>query len=242
MTTNVFDKEAGVLATDSRWSYSLPGVANIYVDNVEFEKIASDGILAFMFAGDSLKINEWKSWINSPNKVVMNQPKPVEHGFSICMVDVKMQEIVLEKYQEIKRDGARFAGTGAIAANRCWEENRDPKKAVESAIVEDCFSGGEVKYLDLLRGTNNLCKKDEFSSIKSGVQTRGYVMYFQNQNQNHIPVAEAANADERISQTIAKIAKGDVGMTAPSPAAESQWSDQDREDLTNALLKYYPAK
>lgn len=240
MTTNVFCKAGATLATDSRWSVTIPGYAVIYVDDTRFEKIVMDGPLAYMFAGDSGRINAWKAWIGSPNKVVMARPSVEGRGMALCIVDMEKCEVVFESNQEITFPEARFAGTGALAAHGCWSKNKDARKSVETAKIADRFSGGTVRFVDMKSKAHNLQVPDDFDSVRADINTRGMVMYFQ--NPQHVSLKSAAQNDPLVADAAKKLASGEITLTAPSAAAENEWSEEAVKRLDQVLGQYYPAK
>ena len=222
-------------ATDSRWSLSL-GHAVLYIDDTSFEKIAHDGKLVFIFAGNSARIRDWKAWIANPQSTVSVRP-PVD-DIAICIIELASATVVFEHDQHIMVDDGRFAGTGAWPAYTCWNVNRDALKAVESAKLADRFSGGNVKFFNLSTGEKNLNEPDDFDSIKNELLTRGMVMYFQ--NPAHVPVKEAAANDKVVDVALDQIAKGQQSLTAPCPAAANQWTEDEKSRLDSVLERYYP--
>lgn len=242
MTTNVYDKDKSLLTTDSRWSYrplsdGVPSTQVVaYVDDTGFDKIAFDDVAVFMFAGPGDLIDRWKTFVSSPNKVLLRRPD-VARTFAICMILKSSGEIVMEHGQKIKGSGFRFAGTGAEPAYECWSSNKDPKKAVKSATTKDPLSGGTVKFFQSQDGTHNLDTGVAFSSVAEQFLAKGQVMYTA---QNAIvPVAQAAQQDPRIAALVAKVQKGGVSAEAPSGYDPVVWTPEDEQRLDDALSKLY---
>lgn len=249
MTTNVYDKAAGVLASDTRWSYRLvqdgpicSTVALLYVDDTGFEKIEYQPDYSYIFAGPSDLIDRWKMWINSPNRAV-EAPPGVANDFALCIIEMATGEVFEEHGQRIRDDLYRFAGTGAEPAHNCWKKSKDPRKAVRSATDGDIFSGGEVKYLNLKDSSNNLDASGTYELIKQHTLKRGMVMYTSGNNAP-VSIDEAAARDPRIKELVAKIAKGDAVAEAPCGLDTVVWTDSDVKRLNSSLQRMYgtPAK
>jgi hypothetical protein len=244
MTTNVFDKSAGILASDTRWSFRLvqdgplkSTLALLYVDDTGFEKIEHQPDYSYIFAGPSDLIDRWKKWINSETRNV-EAPPGVANDFALCIVEMATGEVIEEHGQRIRDALYRFAGTGAEPAHNCWKTNKDPRKAVQSAAAGDIFSGGEVKYLSLKDSSHNLDGSGTYESINQLTLKRGMVMYLSG---NHAPMSidEAAANDPRIKHLAQKIAKGEVAAEAPCGLDTVVWTDTDVQRLNASLQKMY---
>jgi hypothetical protein len=249
MTTNVFDKSAAVLASDTRWSYRLvqdgpikSTVALLYVDDTGFEKIEFQPDYSYIFAGPSDLIDRWKKWINSPTRSVVPSPG-YANDFALCIIDMSTGDVFDEHGQRIRDAMYRFAGTGAEPAHNCWKQFKDPRKAVRSATDGDIYSGGEVKYLNLTDSTNNLDTSGTIESIKQSTLKRGMVMYTSGNNAP-MPIDEAAANDPRIKDLVTKIAKGEAIAEAPCGLDTVVWTDTDVSRLNASLHRMYgtPAK
>lgn len=242
MTTNVYDRDKNVLTTDSRWSYrpisdGVPSTQVVaYVDDTGFDKIAFDDVAVFMFAGPGDLIDRWKSFVCSKNKVLLKRPE-VARTFAICMILRGSGEIAMEHGQKIKGTGFRFAGTGAEPAYECWNSNRDPKKAVESATAKDPLSGGKVKFFQRHDGDNNLDTEVDFSSVAEQFLVKGMVMY--TAQSTSIPLAQAALTDPRVAELVSKVKMGGVSAEAPSGYDPVVWTPEDEQRLDDALSKHY---
>ena len=238
MTTNVFDGHAGLMASDSRWSNSDLGYAVLYVDDAEFEKIVRTEKLAFMFAGDAGKIKEWKEWAVDPAAMIRTMPDP--DGVAMCMVDIKTGEIRREFDcdPDCMVEKARFAGTGAKHAYKCWTDNRDAKKAVSTAIGADRYSGGQVKFLELSTGENNLSKKDRYESIVELFKSKGKYMFIQPQGKLGEEL-DVDTGDEAVKALAHKVASGEARLEAPT-SSRRVWSPEEKEELKRVLSEYYP--
>lgn len=224
-------------------------IAMLYVDDTGFEKIVFDSKYSYMFAGPSDLINEWKTWIASPTKLM--QPRPaVRDDFAVCFIDSETKIVRFEHGQRIRDDKYRFAGTGAVPAHKCWTANTDPIKAVESAKESDIFSGGTVKYLDISNRTSsslneasvahNLNLNGSFDSIKAATLSKGMVMYTQ-VNKANLPINEACANDPRIKDFVSKIANGEVVAKAPCGLDTVVWTETDEKRLDDALNDMFSA-
>jgi hypothetical protein len=240
MTTNVFDGHVGLMTSDSRWSNCSLGYVIVYVDDADFEKIICTDRLAFMFAGDAAKINQWKRWALDPNSVMRTVPDP--DGVAMCMVDIATREIRREFDcdPECVDEKARFAGTGAKPAFKCWSGNRDARKAVLTAIDADRFSGGPVKFFEFETKLNNLSKVDRFESIGELMQNKGKFMPIK-PSQGQVGVEyDVETGDEAVKALARKIVSGQASMEAPT-TTKNTWTPEQKQQLYKVLAEYYPA-
>jgi hypothetical protein len=238
MTTNVYDVKAGVLASDSRWSYTIKDgetlIAVVYSDDTGFDKIEVHESVCALFAGNSKLIDDWKQWIRSPNKIVLPRPR-VEDGFAMCLVNMANNRIAFEHGQKIIDDEKyRFAGTGAKPAHSCWTVNKDPIRAVKSASKADRYSGGEVKFIQLKDKQHNTKPDGLFDSINKTICERGIVMYVTYEGKT-VPIQDAAKTDLRIRDLTMKIARGETSAEAPSGLDPIVWTESDVKRLDAAL-------
>jgi hypothetical protein len=239
VTTNVFDKAKNVLASDSRWSYELKSdgspapIAVAYVDDTGYDKIAYDIDTGYLFAGDGLLIDKWRTWALSDIQVMLQRP-PVTDGFAICMTDLETGDVIYEHGQQVIDTYCRMAGTGYRGAYECWVKNGDAKKAVVSAAKKDYFSGGEVKFLNGFDRKNNLSFASSFSSIKDQFLVKGMVMYT-TPFQSPIPLEQAAAKDTRIADLIQNVKMGALSAGAPSGYDPVVWTPSDVARLDEAL-------
>jgi hypothetical protein len=243
MTTNVVDGALHVMASDSRWSFPITGAggapyAVLYVDDTDFDKIELGDDYAMIFAGPALLMEKWKRWLQDPGRSVRKRP-PVEMYFALCMVEVESRQIIFEHGQTIAGSDHRFAGTGALGAYTCWKQNRDPIKAVKSACIDDMYSGGEVRKLDLKSRKHNLKQSHDSKSINKQLVTNGVIMYT---SQKQISVADAVKSDPVVKKAVKKIATGKVSAHAPAGLDPIVWTDADVKRLDDALEKHFGKK
>jgi hypothetical protein len=240
MTTNVYDQAKNVVATDSRWSYSVKGKTGLdlpditgFVDDTGFDKIVFDDTAAFMFAGPGELISLWRDAILQRS---LGRSRPgVARNFAICMVRRADGEVVHEHGQKIAGALFRFAGTGAEPAYECWKQNQDPRKAVLSAQLKDRASGGDVRYLERDTWSHNLDFSKPFAVIAEKFLEKGRIMYT---NQS-IPVAEAVKTDPRAQEFVGRVKAGTIQAEAPSGYDPVIWTPDDEARLDKALADHY---
>lgn len=247
MTTNVFDKKLGVLATDSRWSIPYLDWV-IFLDDSHFEKIERFKTSAFMFAGKGDGIQAWKDWIRSNPSDLSQRPSP--NGVAVCIVDTKNNETIYAERQDIMLENASFAGSGCILAHNCWSTYKDPIKAVETAKLGDVYSGGDVKYLNCVDNSDNLnsitaveLRLENIKMVSQAILDRGLVMKNTSVTNNAIPFRKmldaAANDAASFKALEGKIANGEIFPDAPCAAMHNEWSKEEIQSLDNALHKVF---
>jgi hypothetical protein len=245
MTTTVYDKTNKLLTSDSRWSYDRDfGV--LYVDDIGFDKIeAAPGMhgigYVFLFAGNSGVIQQWKTFIRS--NPAPGSASPSCDGIALLVVVVSTGEIVFEYGQDIRLPDSiqptiSFAGSGSIHAALCWESNQCARKAVDSAKSLDTFSGGEIKYFELLSGQHNLNAQIDLSDMSKAFIEKGMVMFKPN-SQTPVPVKEAAANDARVKDLCDKIASGQITLNAPCDAMFNRPTPEDEHRLKDAMARVF---
>lgn len=235
MTTNVTDLKSGQMASDSRWSFDRSKFA-LCVDDVGFDKIVAHHGLAFVFAGNSKRIQEWKDWINtSPTSAGY---MPSVNGVAVCMVERQTPKVVFNWGQDIARPGVFFAGSGSLHAFTCWDENKDAQKAVASAMAVDIFSGGQVKYLRFACGSHNIVNNASYKDINQQLAQKGVVMYHNQSYKACVPVQEAVANDSEVRDAVDQITSGALVASAPCDAMHNDWPDEKVEELRSVLNEY----
>lgn len=235
MTTNVFDKSALALATDSRWSFRVQNHAICYVDDTGFDKVFIDGAgnFAACFAGNANLIELWKTWLATD----LNSPEPpvFQDGMSIsiCLVD-REGSVLIDANQDIfHEDGSRFAGSGALDAYECWKVNKSATKAVESAKLIDLYSGGSVKSADLSSGSHNIANDVSLQDVNQIFIEKGFVMYLT--NPQPVEFGKAAANDPLLQQVKADLSAGNVQISAPCDSMYQDWSAEQKSKLASAV-------
>lgn len=235
LTTTVHDKNAKLITSDSRWSCNLSNSEILYIDSSEFEKMVEVDQFALVMAGDAILISHWKNWAKGditrqiPN-VVRNDALGNEHHISICMIFKPSTVLFDVDVATIVTPHARFSGSGRSVAMDCWEDNKCAKKAVDSAIDADIYSGGSVKYVELSTQDNNLSADtatvDELHRL---MQNEGYVM---NTKTNEIvEIKDYNNRDD----VVKGMENGKLVASAPTGSDESPWNESQKSALENAV-------
>lgn len=238
MTTNVFDGGCSVVATDSRWSKQV-GKWLIYIDDARFEKLELYKSFCFVFAGSGRVIQQWKSWIqSSPTDF---STKPGCDGISVCIVNTTDKSVLFTQNEDIVKDNAYFYGSGARHAYRCWDANRDPKKAVETAKSFDACTGGDVKFIDMKSMSHNLhqvTKQVSLQMVEQALDSRGMVMELnQGMHTGNPPfkLADVASSDKELLQAKEQLSSGAMSLEAPCDGMYSEWSKEQKDKLDDAL-------
>ena len=246
MTTNVFDGNAGMLATDSRWSIPWGSHRIIYVDDAQFDKIELYEDTAFVFAGKGDGVQVWKNWIRSrPTDLSL---RPNVEGVSICMVDVPTGAIEeFSRGDNIVREGAYFAGSGKLHAYKCWDANRDAVKSVATAKQMDYCTGGETKFLELATRSHNLSYPTvnvTVEMVARAIDERGTVVDISVGNSGVVPfnLKDIAANDGELASLKAKIASGEISPEAPCDGMYTEWTDGQKSKLDNALSRVFKLK
>lgn len=235
MTTNIYDRNVPKLVSDSRWS--IEGDTYItYIDDYGCDKILCTESTAFMFAGSGLLIQAWKDWLQEKGKT--EDRPPITEGelvIAICAVNMVTGVVEIECRQAHTLPDARFTGTGWRSAHACWEINKDPCKAVESAIASDTFSGGTVKFVNLSNGENNIQNTATMTDTLKAMASTGWTMFKHNLSQP-IPIKDAAKQDPAVQELVHDLAAGNARVCAPYPGMDIPWT-QAEEDALDANLR-----
>jgi hypothetical protein len=236
MTTNVFDRNVRLMATDSRWSLSY-GPYLIYLDDSGFDKIEICGGYGFMFAGLGRQVQRWKAWLRSaPGS---NAGQPDHNGMAVCMVRIADGQEMFCAGAQIRNDESVFAGTGSHSAYSCWAQNRDARKSVETAKLYDKFTGGDVKFFDLKTGNHNLVLGANITATDVQIQLgrRGLVMEIKSEPRSGapFPLKDAVASNDVLAEASKKIVSGELQACAPCDQMHNQWSDDEKERFDQAL-------
>lgn len=235
MTTNVYDQNLGVMATDSRWSVRQ-GNYVIYLDDTGFDKIEVRHQAAFMFAGNGKRIQEWKMWLRTDPPDDSGQPS--EEGVSICIADTSTKIMQSFGKENVIYKGGYFSGTGTLFAFACWSVNSDPKRSVETAKKFDLFSGGEVKFFDFSTKSHNLnypTVEITIDMVGEAISKRGIAMKTNLNATQMPPFVLASNDEEELADIRRKIASGEISANAPCDGMYKEWSQQEKADLKKTL-------
>ncbi len=238
MTTNVICRMQKMLASDSRWSFALPGSPNLlaYVDDTGFDKLAIRGDHAMVFAGDGLLVEKWKQWFTQLELDFEHLP-PVEREIEgllepepvlISLIRTSSCEILYETEDFLAHgESATFAGSGASFAMNCYAENGCCKTAVATAGKHDPATGGETKFIDLSTRQHNLSRIS--ASLREATQAfmeRGIVMDI---------TTKEKTAFRDLIGTSSAIDVGDAGLSAPIGKSGHRWTEHEKGKLFAAL-------
>ncbi len=242
VTTTVYDLSAQLLTSDSRWSAKTDDLSAIaFLDeDVGFDKIEHAHGHAFLFAGDSAVIDQWKQFLRG--KPGSAQGRPGLAGIALLIVAVAGGNIRFSHGQDIwlPNNGSPhlpasvFAGSGSHWAAVCWNTNRCGKKAIDTAKQWDVFSGGATKFFDLATGENNLSNTASLAEMKRLFIEKGMIMYV-NGAQQPLPLKTAAANDHKVKQLCDAIAKGQIAPSAPCDAMFGTPTADDEQRLDEAL-------
>jgi len=241
LTTNIYDITIPKLASDSRWSVQKKDEFGIekficYVDDSGCDKIISINGISYMFAGNALLIQQWKDWLLSNPDSSNNMPEtedsnnPAQVNIAICAVNEKTHKIEIECRQFNKLPEAISTGTGGVFALECWEINKDPCRAINSAIQKDRYSGGAVKFINLSDMSHNLQNNASLADIINLMREEGFIMYSSKQAAS-IPISDAAKNDPDVLDMVNTLTSGNVNICAPYPGMDTPWSNEEKVEL-----------
>lgn len=252
MTTNIFDGNSGVMATDSRWSIEY-GCWLYYLDDTGYSKIERLNGMAIMFAGYGGKIQEYKDWIRSNPTDFSRQPDV--KGMSVCMVEESTGNVEVKEEQDIDTNNVLCAGSGARPAYGCWTSNKCSKKAVESAKLVDPCSGGDVKFIDFKNSETNLAEyaaetQLTIAQISANIMKRGISMKIRTTPTGtpDLPFVKAAGEDAANEEQLARaavselVATGKLSANAPCDGMHNDWSEESKANFRRALGKMFGFK
>jgi hypothetical protein len=240
MTTNTYDSKAKLGASDTRIS-AQEGDYFFFIDDSGYEKIVYDKNLMVMFAGDLPPIEAWKQWF----KGGMAGDHPGTPGeISICTVELHDGNIGSDrgKSERSACGQARFAGTGAYYANRCWRQHEDALKSIVSASHGDLRTGGEVRYLKVSDLANNLADTTTLTQLMEALRTKGkMIMLGTSPKTEPVLISEAIAKDQAANDAFEKVmSAGAASLCAPFIGMGEPWTDEEKASLNAVLAKYAP--
>lgn len=237
MTTNVCNllSHSLVFACDSRWSYETDKFF-YYIDNSGYDKICHTDKLIAVFAGNASVIEEFKYWIH--NSLIGEMPSPQETSI-IAYNRVKKSyfarnhSFVLPSPDNLE---AIFSGSGSRDAMRSWKNNKCAEQAVRDACITDLYTGGSVKFFNILSGQHNISDAQlPLSELFNLLSTEGFVMKKQTPQLNTAtiyPLKEVID-DPEIANDLFALKSGKASFDAPSPEAEMLWSKDEIQALSD---------
>mgnify|MGYP000044478885 FL=1 len=234
MTTNVFSiiPSHKIMACDSRWSYETDKFL-YYIDDSGYDKIIFNGVIVAVFAGKANVIELFKKWISSGCKDTIPNP----NGISIIAYNTLTDEPFTRNhsftYPSNKNPQVLFSGSGAFDAMRSWEKCNDCIKSVENACLTDVYTGGSVKFLNVLSLEHNILNEQtQLSDLFDLLKERGFVMRKHAKQLNTIaePIKTAMN-DPEILKDVNVFSSGEASFEAPAPEAMIEWQENEIQEL-----------
>lgn len=248
MTTNLYDSQDGIMLTDSRWSFEIGDNQYHYLvtcDTINFDKIATDGQFIFMFAGNMKEIAEWKNIIHNGIVVNLLQNKP--NDLSVCMVSKYTKEVVYAFGIGYVFEHRYFlSGSGKSYTFPKIVDGCSINEAVNHAIMNDYYSGGNVKYYQLQNNNSNTTHTIfNLNDIVNEFESKGTVMKFEKlQNPQGVRFLNSTKVSE-CNEPIVQHTLNDMRFSANNisiraPFEGGSWSSNEFEAFKKFLSKYYP--
>jgi sugar/nucleoside kinase (ribokinase family) len=227
MTTNVLDLEAGIAATDSRWSVSTPRFF-LCIDNTGFEKIVARSKYLLVFAGAGSLIQEWKDWSLGLPASLEHEPEfsRKSRAVAVTITDMDDASVLFERMQTRSEPNARFTGTGAAHAFAYWQEHGNAIAAVRHAIALDRASGGDVKFFKF-SGENNIFDTIRFGELRQMLAREGHIMMNDGSN-SFAPVQEAAKTNPEVDSLVKTVLDGDAEICSPCDEMYREWTEDEK--------------
>ena len=138
-------------------------------------------------------------------------------------------------YPSNKNPQVLFSGSGAYDAMRSWEKCNDCIKSVENACLTDVYTGGSVKFLNVLSLEHNiLSEQTQLSDLFDLLKERGFVMRKHAKQLNTIaePIKTAMN-DPEILKDVNGFSSGEASFEAPAPEAMIEWQENEIQELSD---------
>lgn len=248
MTTNVYDRVASKITSDTRWSADFIHEDGehylVYIDDVDFDKIAQNQHLAILMAGDSYLIDCWKKWLSDPAFDGTNRPyvkRNLKSGeqtaVHLCVIckDTKVILFACGTIYSLPQGSisdfdAIFLGSGGNYALSCWANNRCSITATESAKKDDIYSGGQVKFIDLLSGISNLAHNQRTcEQMTEQLKEKGMIM-----NKTTKKITTLKDFREGNFTGFDSVMDGSNPLSAPTPC-DFKWDLESEAELDSAL-------
>jgi hypothetical protein len=237
MTTNAIDIQQLIVSSDSRWSCLVDDQLH-FVDDTNFDKIVVNEDAVMICAGDGELIGEWHEWFRRPDCYETETPRTeITRGAiteTVCITILGRPDgtilFIRGSYHTIDMH-ALFAGSGAIFAHGCFTANKCVMKCVQTAACHDFYTGGDVKFYNIVTGENNLSNiVHAFDHVDNEYRARGKVMDITTKKVMDINPKSAAN------DAAQKNASG-FHLSAPTGEAYRPWSADDKDRLQVAVNK-----
>lgn len=238
MTTSVFCRVKKIIASDSRWSCLLTPNHLAYVDNTGFDKLADRKLHSMVFAGDGPLIAQWKQWFEAPALNFMAMPNVHRlvgnklESLSVCLLKKSDCKVMFTSGWWLDHgENARFTGSGAVPAKDCYVINGCSKTAITSAGGSDPATGGEIKFVELDTGSNNLSVlKATLEEATRSLHERGFVM-----DMTTKVVTPFRDLKQDLSAALSALEKGEISISAPTGLPTRCWSESEQAELRKAL-------
>lgn len=247
MTTTVYDRVHGYVASDSRWScdlerFGFPGLV-AYVDNTGFGKIAVRGDFILCLAGCGNLIQQWKDWWRQPELPALLPPVEGDNGpVVLYAIDTKLNQLALHTPsvldcvhldQDTAELSAVFTGSGQTYAWTWWVASQCAKKSIQSVMGQDVFTGGDVRFVDFINNTSNIENTiHNVSAINHQMKTRGLVVNKHDPSMQPMPIgADVLTAIQAV------VAENTLPMSAPHGAGPVIWNTAAKQRLESFVAK-----
>lgn len=252
MTTNFYDSVHNKVACDSRWTVSNDDFYfDLYVDDAGFKKIEIVDNYTFMFAGNAEVIADWKNFIHKRPRPKDKNGLPEKRNLAILIVNNQSKQLedayghsILQKFWKDGCDPliATFAGTGGDHAAYRWATNKVEKldciEAVKFAISKDRYSGGKVKFYDVMTGNHNITRCEGPGCLPREMEEKGMVKYHSILGTEK-SIAEARKTDPNIDKMLRGSASRPSGFTAPCDAMYREPSRKEAERLCATFRRIF---
>jgi len=130
-----------------------------------------------------------------------------------------------------------FAGTGGKFAAECFDANRCPHTAIQTAMTMDICSGGDVMFCELRTSKDNLNTETyDYNDVITALHERGMLMKL---DSNLIPANDPVAVDlnkHPEAEVIKKALKsGSIRACAPSGNSQFKWTPERVDRLKKAV-------
>lgn len=248
MTTTAYDRVAGIVTSDSRWSCDLvkfdPSYDGhvLYVDDTGFGKLAVREDTVMVLAGNGYLIELWKKWLLrdelSTDDGIPPLSLPGSSPFIIYIIEISTNKVLFDEghkhaivYPETNEVLAAFSGSGGAHAADSWIDYSCAKTAIEYAKKHDYYTGGTTRYVDFQSGES--CLETELTTIREVVNLmneRGYIM--DTKKPGTAPVSISAQEVAHVKQLLAN---GAITPSAPVGKGARDWTDKSKAKLLKAI-------
>ncbi|MCW2264142.1 hypothetical protein M2305_000089 [Gluconobacter cerinus] len=253
MTTFIVDLNSGIVAADSRHSDKRSDKLIFSVDSDD-DKICVARGYVFIFAGSGRTSYCWHEWLNNKSKGLPPFP-PIKNGKPeavFCAVNIKTHKIDFlfgndDAWIYDEKSGICTAGTGRAFAKTKWDDTHNAIEAIEEAKKRDARTGGEIKYVNIFTGENNLSGKYRPSYVfRTLVRSNGIVMFDLNGSKEYPITPDLPNYSE-ILEIITQTEKDAVAeekyhLGGHYYSSQNPWIEPYKTEVTGFLKTVFPEK